>query len=188
MYYEEDFMKYSLIRSFSSADGRGLRTSVYFSGCQKALEGNACPGCHNATAWDKEVGQDWTKEVQDIVLKSLEPDYVAGLSVLGGEPFSDFNLEAVLELVTAAKEAFPKKDVWVWTGYTVEELIANANKKDLVFKIFEKIDYLIDGPFLQDLKNPNLKFRGSANQRILKINHENTTQLYEDVTDLIESL
>ena len=87
-----------------------------------------------------------------------------------------------------AKEAFPKKDIWVWTGYTAEELTTNANKKDLVFKIFEKIDYLIDGPFLQDLKNPNLKFRGSANQRILKINHENTTQLYEDVTDLIESL
>lgn len=156
-----------------TADGEGLRSAVYFSGCQRALEGNACPGCHNAVAWKADSGQLWTTDVRDELLKSIEPSYIKGLSVLGGEPFSDFNLDGFLDLVQKFKELYPNKDIWVWSGYTVEEILNNPVKAERARKIFHYIDYLVDGPFIQDLKDLNLRFKGSSNQRIFKIDHSN---------------
>lgn len=174
---------YSLIRTSSTADGVGLRTSVYFSGCQKALEGRACPGCHNAIAWERDSGKEWTEEVKMSVLDTLKPDYVSGLSVLGGEPLSDFNLECVLDLVKTSKELYPNKNIWMWTGYTVDEVLEDPKKKDLANQIFQYVDYLVDGPFMNDLKDPSLKFRGSSNQRILYIRHlDNEKPFFADVT------
>lgn len=177
-------MNYSLIRNFSTGDGVGLRTSVYFSGCQRALEGKACPGCHNSVAWAADSGQVWTDKEKETVLRSLEPDYVSGLSILGGEPLSDFNLDGVLDLAKAAKERFPKKDLWMWSGYELKDILANVYpaKVEKVKDLLNYVDILVDGPFIQDLKNPGLKFRGSSNQKILKIDHENNNEVI-DVTD-----
>lgn len=178
-------MNYSLVRTFSSADGEGLRTAVYFSGCQKAIEGDACPGCHNAAAWQKDSGNKWTPEVKQKVLETLSPDYIAGLSILGGEPFSSFNLDGVLDLVKTTKELYPAKDIWLWSGYTVDEVLADETKSKRVKRILSYIDFIVDGPFVNELKSPELRFRGSSNQRILRIHHdpEKDFPFFEDVTD-----
>ena len=162
-------MNYSLIKTMDTADGEGLRTAVYFSGCQKAMEGDACPGCHNSIAWDPEYGKEWNSEIEEKVLETLKPSYIKGLSILGGEPFSDFSLDAVLSLAKKTKEIFPDKDIWVWTGYNLDELLKDPNKKEKVKEILKYIDYIVDGPFLQDLKDVTLKYRGSSNQRVLKV-------------------
>lgn len=184
-------MNYSLIRNFSSADGEGLRTSVYFSGCQRALEGHACPGCHNAVAWEATSGQPWTENEQKAVLDSIEPAYVKGLSILGGEPFSDFNLEGVLALAKACKDRYSdSKDIWLWTGYKLkEEALADSKKASLVNQILKYVDMIVDGPFIQELKNPNLKFRGSSNQHLWKVKHlEKDTWELEDATSQYETV
>lgn len=180
-------MNYSLIRNFSTADGEGLRTSVYFSGCQRALEGHACPGCHNAVAWEATSGQPWTEKEQKLVLDSLEPTYVRGLSVLGGEPFSDFNLDGVLSLVEACKARYGNaKDIWLWSGYKLkEEALTDENKASKVSEILKYVDKVVDGPFLQEQKNPELRFRGSANQHIWNVKHVSADEWeLEDVTDV----
>ena len=161
-------MKFMVIRKNVTCDGEGLRTSVYFSGCQLALEGKACLGCHNSIAWDKNVGDEWTEDTKKVVLDSLEPTYVDGLSILGGEPLSDFNLDGVIDLAKSVKERFSNKTVWVWTGYVLDDVM---NLKPKVAELLKYVDYIVDGPFMKDLKEPDLRFRGSMNQRILKINN-----------------
>lgn len=174
---------YSLIRTYDTADGIGIRTAVYFSGCQKAMEGNPCEGCHNITAWDKDAGKEWNEEIQQRVIESLKENYIAGLSILGGEPFSDFNVLSVEELVVLAKHTYPEKEIWVWSGYTIEELLQKAQQSITIKDILNHVDVLVDGPFIQQLKEPNLVFRGSKNQRILKINTtENKDIQFEDIT------
>lgn len=105
------------------------------------------------------------------------------MSVLGGEPLSDFNLECVLDLVKTAKELYPNKNIWMWTGYTVDEVLEDPKKKELANQIFQYVDYVVDGPFINDLKDPSLKFRGSSNQRILYIRHlDDGKPFFADVT------
>lgn len=177
-------MKYSLIRYFSTADGPGFRTAVYFSGCQLAIEGKACPGCHNSVAWSKESGKDWTEELKNIVIDSIKPEYVDGLSILGGEPLSDFALKGVLDLAKECKQQVPDKEIWLWTGYILDDVLKDPAKEKLVEKILEYIDVVIDGPFDLDHKDVSANYRGSSNQRILKINHPfDKRNPYTDVTD-----
>lgn len=178
-------MNYSLIRLNDSADGPGLRTGVYFSGCQKALEGNACPGCHNSAAWAINSGKPWTAESKQKVLDSLSPAYIKGLSILGGEPLSDFNLDKVLDLAKSAKEVQPEKAIWLWTGYVIDDALSNEKKAEKVKKILKYVDVIIDGPFVQELKDVAIRYRGSTNQRILKVHHKDGTDtpFFEDITE-----
>lgn len=178
-------MKYSLIRTFSTADGKGIRTAVYFSGCQKAMEGNPCIGCHNSKAWDKDVGNEWGEQSKVAVLESLRPEYINGLSILGGEPTSTFNIKGVIDLAKTAKEWYPEKDIWLWTGYDLEERSQEPELVEDMKELKNYVDMFIDGPFVNELKDPGLKFRGSKNQRILMIDHGNGNEVI-DVTEEID--
>lgn len=175
-------MNYSLIRVCSTADGPGLRVSVYFSGCQLAMEGHACKGCHNSKAWDPRSGKKWDADSENKVLRSLSKSYISGLSVLGGEPLSDFNIDGVIDLVKKCKEEFGStKDIWLWTGYNLDDRINEPKVQQLL----SYVDMVVDGPFEEDKHLINLKFRGSTNQRVLKIEKGNKVNSYIDFTGRI---
>ena len=141
------------IKYYDIADGEGVRTAMYVSGCRRH-----CPGCHNQVAWDFNYGEPFTSELQDKILKSLEPWYIAGLSVLGGEPFE---LENAVELVPFLKRV--RKSIWIYTGYMYEEIQKSALSK--------LADVIVDGAFLLEQRDAGLAFRGSRNQRIIRRYH-----------------
>ena len=156
-------MNYADIRPIDVANGPGIRTSVFVSGCT-----HACPACFNPEAWDFDYGQPFTQESVDTVLEALEKPYVRGLSLLGGEPFHPRNQGAVLDLVSQVRGRFPEKDVWCYTGYLFEELAAGG-VGDHSRALLEQLDVLVDGPFVVSFKNLGLRFRGSSNQRIIQV-------------------
>jgi len=151
-------MNYANIKQFDIANGVGVRTSLFVSGCNIH-----CPGCFNKEAWDFDFGNPFTCETMDYILNTLKPNYIDGLSILGGEPFAYKNLKTVYEIIKKVKEVYPKKDIWIWSGYTFEFL------KEYYAYIFELVDVLVDGPFMVDKKDITLRFRGSSNQRIIDI-------------------
>jgi anaerobic ribonucleoside-triphosphate reductase activating protein len=157
-------LNYATIKFTDFADGPGVRVALYVSGCQKALDGNPCPGCHNMLAWNKEYGNLFTKKIKQQIFDALEQPYISGFSLLGGEPLSIFNLEEETKLLKEIKKRFPNKTVWMWTGYYYEDWIKEHGQH----KIFKYIDYLVDGPYVERYKNLKLKFRGSSNQRIIR--------------------
>ena len=141
-----------------------MRTSLFVSGCS-----HHCKGCFNEIAWDYNYGEEFTSDVLlNNILKSLEPDYIAGLSILGGEPLDYKNINAVSTIVEVVRKSFPNKSIWVYTGYTYEELLERNNL--FTSLILNKIDVLVDGKFIEELKDISLKFRGSSNQRIIDMN------------------
>lgn len=156
-------MNYADIRPIDVANGPGIRVSLFVSGCT-----HACPGCFNPEAWDFGYGQPFTKDEEDAILTHLAKPYVKGLSLLGGEPFHPSNQAAVLELVKRVREAYPGKDIWCYTGYLYEELAA-GRVGPLDRELLHELDVLVDGPFLLEQKDIRLRFRGSANQRILDV-------------------
>ena len=152
--------KVASYKPFNFVDGEGVRNSLYVSGCLFA-----CAGCYNKVAQSFSYGERYTPELEERILKDLEPDYVQGLTLLGGEPF--LNTGILLPLVNKVREKFGKeKDIWSWTGYTWEELqVETADKIELL----ERIDILVDGRFELAKKDLTLQFRGSSNQRIIKV-------------------
>ena len=156
-------MNYADIRPIDVANGPGIRVSVFVSGCT-----HACPECFNPEAWDFEYGTPFTQESVDTVLKALEKPYIKGLSLLGGEPFHPRNQGAVLDLVRQVRERFPEKDIWCYTGYLFEDLAA-GQVGEHGWELLERLDVLVDGPFVAAQKNLGLRFRGSSNQRILEV-------------------
>ena len=136
-------MNYATIKYYDIANGPGVRTSVFVSGCR-----HRCPGCFNAVAWDFAYGQPFDKATRNQVFASCQPDYIAGLSLLGGEPFAPENQAAVLAFVRQVREKFPLKDIWCWTGYLYEELAAGKigeHSRELL----TQLDVLVDGPFIK---------------------------------------
>jgi anaerobic ribonucleoside-triphosphate reductase activating protein len=149
---------YSNIKYFCTTNGSGIRTALFVSGCNLH-----CKGCFNSKAWDYNFGKPLTDEVIERILKSIEPEYIAGLSILGGEPLSEPNVKAVRHVIESFRERFGnKKDIWLWTGYNVETL------NDFQAKTALMCDYIVDGPFKIDEHVIGLKFKGSLNQRILR--------------------
>ena len=159
-------MNYANIKYYEIANGPGVRTSVFVSGCR-----HHCPGCFNAVAWDFDYGQPFDKTVRNEVFASCQPDYIAGLSLLGGEPFEPANQAVLAPLVKKFKEKFPHKDLWCYSGYNFEKdmLTGNLGPWEITEQMLTYIDVLVDGEFVIDLKNPNLRFRGSANQRVILV-------------------
>ncbi|MBR3538034.1 MAG: anaerobic ribonucleoside-triphosphate reductase activating protein [Eubacterium sp.] len=150
-----------------SANGPGVRVSVFVSGCTIH-----CKGCFNAKTWDFNYGRLWTKETSDYLIKELSLPYYRGLTILGGEPFEPQNQPAVSELILRVRAELPEKDIWVYTGNTYDEnLIPGGSRyiQDYTDRILDNIDVLVDGPFVEDLLNLNLRFRGSENQRIINM-------------------
>ena len=155
-------MKYASIKKRDVANGPGVRVSLFVSGCN-----HHCKGCFNKEAWDFNYGKDFTNATIDEIIDLLKPDYVSGLSLLGGEPFEFINQQGLLPLLKRVKEIYPKKTIWAYSGFLYEELIKMPYEETK--KILNLIDVLVDGKFVEDLKDPMLYFRGSSNQRIIDI-------------------
>ena len=149
-------MKYGRINKTDIANGPGVRVSLFVSGCR-----NRCKGCFNPEAWDFNYGKEFTLNTLIEIDTALEPDYIAGLTILGGDPFEPENIETVTALCKIMAYENRLKSIWIYTGYLYEDL------KDL--EIMDYIDVLVDGPFIESLKDISLKFRGSTNQRIIDI-------------------
>ena len=160
-------MNYGSLRGTDIANGEGVRVTLFVSGCT-----HHCKNCFNPETWDFCYGKPFTKEVEDEVIKLLEPDYIQGLTLLGGEPMEPKNQEALLPLVKRVREVYGnKKNIWCYTGYTLDkDLLGESRAKcEHTRELLENLDVLVDGPFVEDLKNLTLKFRGSSNQRIINV-------------------
>ena len=159
-------MNYAGIKYCDIANGTGCRTVLFVSGCR-----NACKGCFQPQTWDFQYGDPFDETVQEEVLKSLEPDYITGISLLGGEPFEPENQKALVRFMRKVIERYPKKNVWAFTGYIYDkDLIAGGRRHtEDTDELLSMIDVLVDGPFCEELKDITLKFRGSSNQRVLDL-------------------
>ena len=159
-------MNYANIKSRDIANGPGIRVSLFVSGCT-----HRCPGCFNREAWDFSYGQPFTQETIDQILALLKPDYIQGLTLLGGEPFDPRNQEAVLELLRAVKKAYPEKNIWAFTGYLFDKdiLPGKLGDPEITREYVSYLDVLVDGPFVEEKKNLSLRFRGSENQRLIHV-------------------
>jgi anaerobic ribonucleoside-triphosphate reductase activating protein len=172
-------MHYADIKKADIANGLGVRVSVFVSGCT-----HHCKNCFNSEAWDFNYGNEFTQNEIDKVIQELDHPYVAGLSLLGGEPLEHVNQKGLLPLVKTVKEKFPEKNIWCYSGYTFE--------KDIMGKMYQNweetpellsyIDVLVDGKFEEEKKDIKLRFRGSSNQRIIDVKKslkENKAVLFE---------
>ena len=159
-------MNYGLIYNCDTANGPGLRVSLFVSGCT-----HHCPGCFNEQTWDFNYGQPYTDQTQADILEMLAVPFIQGLTILGGEPMEPQNQPEVLALLQAVRAKCPEKDIWVYSGYTFEEL---QNPKARCYTtntkaILNLIDVLVDGRFIMAQKDVTLTFRGSRNQRVLDV-------------------
>lgn len=155
-------MNYSGIIYGDTANGPGNRLTLFVSGCP-----HKCYKCFNSYTWDKHYGNEFTENVEDEFIAYFQRNekYLNGLSLLGGEPLAHYNVDKIIGIASRFKSIFPHKDIWLWTGYTLEEVLSDLNKA----KILKYIDVLIDGKYEDSKKNHNLKYRGSHNQRMYNI-------------------
>lgn len=161
-------MKYAKIKKCDVANGPGVRVSLFVSGCN-----HHCKNCFNREAWDFNYGQEFTENEQNEIIDDLKPEYITGLSLLGGEPFERTNQEGLVPLVKKVKQAYPDKKIWCYTGFTFDkqilgEMIEKENRESTK-EMLNNIDYIVDGRFVEELKDPKLRFRGSSNQRIIDV-------------------
>ena len=145
--------KYAKINYIDTVNGSGIRVSIFFSGCNFH-----CKNCFNSELWDFNYGIPFTEETINKISELLAPDYIKGLSILGGEPFH--NYDAVIKLIKKVKEIYPNKDIWIWTGYKFDDIPEKC--KD----ILDLADVIVDGRYEEDKRDLSIAFRGSTNQRI----------------------
>ena len=160
-------MNYATIKYNDIANGLGVRTSLFVSGCT-----HRCKGCFNSEAWDFKYGKPFTEEVENAIIVSLEGDFNDGLSLLGGEPFEPKNQKALRPFLEKVKALYPTKTIWCYTGYVLETDLLNEKGRahtDDTIKMLSLIDVLVDGPFIEEQKNISLRFKGSENQRIIDV-------------------
>ena len=160
-------MNYGEIKTTDIANGVGCRTSLFVSGCT-----HHCEGCFNEETWDFNFGKPFTREVEDEIIESLRPVYIAGLTILGGEPMEAVNQKVLRPFIERVRAEVPGKTIWIYSGYTWEELTDENNKRchsEDTLDILKNIDVLVDGEFKLDQKNISLRFRGSSNQRIIDV-------------------
>lgn len=149
-------MNYAEIKKVDIANGPGVRVSLFVSGCR-----NHCKGCFNLETWDFDYGRPFTRETEDEIIEALRPSWIQGLSILGGEPTEEENAAVLIPFLKRVRAALPDKDIWLYSGYTYDSL---RDKEILTLA-----DVLVDGPFLLELKDAGLAFRGSRNQRIIDL-------------------
>ena len=159
-------MNYATIKPWDIANGPGVRVSLFVSGCT-----HHCKDCFNAEAWDFNYGEPFTDEVMEELLRLLAPDYVRGITYLGGEPFEPENQPGLLELSRRIRAAYPEKSIWSFTGYLFDRdiLAKKLGPWEVTQELLSYLDVLVDGPFVASLKNLNLRFRGSSNQRLIDV-------------------
>lgn len=161
-----DYMNYGEIKNFDIANGEGVRVSLFVSGCT-----HHCRNCFNPETWNFDYGKPFTEQTEELLLKELSPDYINGLSLLGGEPFEPSNQAVLLPFLRRVKERFPDKTVWCYTGYLFDtELLSESRARcEHTDEMLSLIDVLVDGEFVQELYSISLQFRGSTNQRIIDV-------------------
>lgn len=156
-------MNYAAIKNCDIANGPGVRVSLFVSGCT-----HRCKGCFNEVAWDFDYGEPFTEETIDTILDMLRPDYIRGLTLLGGEPFEPQNQAGVVKLLRRVRRELPKKTIWAFSGYLFDRDILSGKLGD-TREYLSYLDVLVDGPFIEAEKNLSLRFRGSANQRLIDV-------------------
>lgn len=159
-------MNYGMIKPFDIADGEGVRVSIFVSGCT-----NHCYNCFQPETWDFNYGKPYTAETEETLMQELSKPYIAGLTMLGGEPMEFSNQEELVKLCRHFKEKFPKKNIWCYTGFLLDEdlLVGGKRHGEYTDEFLSYIDVLVDGKFVEELKDISLKFRGSSNQRVIDV-------------------
>ena len=173
-------MNYATIKWTDIANGEGVRISLFVSGCT-----HHCKNCFNEIAWDFGYGLQFDNEVQEKILRELKSDFIAGLSLLGGEPLEPQNQLALYPFIKKVKELYPNKTIWCYTGFVLDEktgaLTATNKNTEVTKELISMFDVLVDGPYIEECKDIRLKFRGSSNQRIIDVQktlQSKTTILY----------
>lgn len=160
-------MNYGEIKKNDIANGEGVRTSLFVSGCR-----HCCKNCFNQATWDFGFGEAFTENTMKEIFESCEPDWINGLSLLGGEPFEPENQKVLLPFLIMFKDRFPKKTIWCYSGFTLEEITGDTPSRahtDVSAEMLSLIDVLVDGRFVEEKKDISLVFRGSSNQRIIDV-------------------
>ena len=171
-------MNYGEIKQFSIENGPGVRVSLFVSGCS-----HHCPGCFSPMTWDFAYGRPFTRETQALILTMLRPSYMAGLTLLGGDPGEPANQQALLPLLRQVREEMPATDVWVYSGYLYEDFLPGGRACCQGTPEFLSLcDVLVDGPFIEDKKNLLLSFRGSENQRIIDLKKTQETGVVTELS------
>ena len=166
-------MNYAYLKTYDTANGPGVRVSLFVSGCE-----HYCKDCFNSEAWDFNYGEEFTEETLHQIIKAMTKSWIYGITILGGEPMNPKNVITVSEIIARIRCSFPNKTIWVYSGYTLEELLSryqnmfidSYSNQDAAFatgSILKNIDVLVDGRFVAELKDLKLRFRGSSNQRII---------------------
>lgn len=168
-------MRYANIYKFDISNGPGIRVSLFVQGCDKH-----CPGCFNSESWNFNAGREFTKETISEIIGLAKNEWISGLSILGGEPLHPNNIKHIAQLCADFKRSYPEKTIWIWTGYTWEELGerymngSRSDKTEIAYLLYGDVivgrdpvcDVLVDGPFIEAKKDLSLQWRGSSNQRI----------------------
>lgn len=162
-------MNYCNIKEYDIADGEGIRLTLFVSGCR-----NHCKGCFQPETWDFNYGKEFTEEVENNILEKLSNWCYDGLTLLGGDPFEPENQKVLNPFLKKVKNEFPLKNIWCYTGYIYDKDLVDGGKKytDDTLDMLSNIDVLIDGPFIEELRDITLKFRGSSNQRLIYLNNK----------------
>ncbi len=165
-------MHYGEIKKHDIANGEGVRVTLFVSGCT-----NCCKGCFQPETWDFSYGKPFTQDTENEIIKALEPPYINGLTLLGGDPFEPRNQRDLLPFVKKVRALYPNKTIWAFSGFTYEELKADGSycRCDETDELLKLIDILVDGRFVEELKDISLVFRGSSNQRIIDLNETRQT-------------
>lgn len=160
-------MNIAEIKAVDIADGIGVRVSVFVSGCR-----HHCKGCFNPETWRFDYGKPYTAETEEMILQKLSPDYIRGLTLLGGEPFEPENQQELVKLLRRVRRELPQKDIWSYSGYTFEQLTGrepSPARCAVTDEMLSMLDVLVDGEFIEEQRNIRLRFRGSENQRLLDV-------------------
>ena len=160
-------MYYGEIKDCDIANGEGVRVTLFVSGCT-----NRCKGCFQPQTWDFRYGEPFTAETEAKLLQMLAPDYINGLTLLGGDPFEPENQRALLPFLRQVRQAYPRKTIWAFTGFAYEQLLTGGAhpRCEATDAMLALIDVLVDGPFVEKLHDISLRFRGSSNQRLIDLN------------------
>lgn len=159
-------MNYANIKWYDVANGPGVRVSLFVSGCR-----NRCKNCFNPETWDFNYGRPFTREVENSIIEGLAPEYIKGFTLLGGDPFEPENQKSLAPFLERLRKKYLDKSFWAYTGYDFEKDLLTGKLGELndVMRMLKCIDVLVDGKFVEGLKDLNLRFRGSSNQRVILV-------------------